>query len=193
LLRTEGQSLADLHQRARRPDHWADLETGRVDPDLSLYSDAYDVGVYENNQDDDDLDDAGIVTGGAYADPYDPDTAWQAQRQLAEAVERIEAEAERQLRPYREALRRNPGVKPLAATRIEQARDAEIRGLTRAHQHAEALARAAREAPHRAVQAAERQAEYAALNAFGAQLPGRSRRHQEPDWSGRHTDDIAAW
>jgi hypothetical protein len=181
-------TLAELYDHAGRPDHRAGIKRGEYDPDLIEHTDYHDVGVYEQDRQD---DEQGIIGG----DPgrYDPDSAWAERMAYTEAVDVIQARYERILAPYRETLKRNQGVKPTVVAKLEQARDAEIRGLTRAHQHAEALARAAREAPYRAVQAAERQTEYAALNAFGRDLPGGSRRHQEPDWSGRHTDDIAVW
>ena len=59
-----------------------------------------------------------------------------------EAVDVIQARYERLLAPYRETMKRNQGVKPTVAAKLEQARDAEIRGLTLAHQKAEALAQA---------------------------------------------------
>jgi hypothetical protein len=37
------QTLAELHDRARPPQHWQDIEAGQVDPDLLEYTDEYDV------------------------------------------------------------------------------------------------------------------------------------------------------
>lgn len=175
-----GERLTTL--RARHP--FADRA------DLPEFSDEFDIiGLDDEDQDDD--DDAGIIGGGHLG--YDPDAAWRERMAYTDAEEAVKARYESQLRPYRDALRRNQGVKPVAMARLEAARDAEIRGLTYAHQKAEAMAWAAREAPHRAVQAAERQLEYAALNALGAQLPGGSRRYHVDEFHGRDTTDIATW
>ena len=142
-----------------------------------------------------DLDDEhGIYAGDpGHACGYDPDSAWHERMAYSEAVEAIQARYDRLLEPFRAALRRNPGVRPVAMGRLEQQRDAEIQKLVRTHERARALDNAVRQAPQRAVQAAERQQEQAALNAFGRDLMGGSRRYQAPVWTGRPTDDIASW
>lgn len=178
LLPTESQ--VELHDRTGRPDHWDDLETE--------FSDEFDL--LHEAQD----DEAGIVAADTEPDPWrERHDAWEARMAHIEAVEAIQARYERVLAPYRETMRRNPSVKPVAVARLEQARDEEIRELTHAHQKVEALETAARMAPQRAVQAAERQLVQAALNAFGRDLMGGSRRYQPPEWTGRPTDDIAVW
>jgi hypothetical protein len=42
LLPVEDQSLAELHERASAPQHWADIDAGHVDDDLIEFSDEYD-------------------------------------------------------------------------------------------------------------------------------------------------------
>ena len=55
-------NLTDLHQRAGRPDYWADIEAGQVDDGLPEFSDD---GIYE--RDDHQDDDYGIVYVGPRA------------------------------------------------------------------------------------------------------------------------------
>ena len=43
------QSLAELHAQAGPPQHWADIEAGRVDPDLLEYSD-HDFGLDDDDE-----------------------------------------------------------------------------------------------------------------------------------------------
>ena len=177
---TDSTSLAELHERAGRPAHWDDPETE--------FSDEFDLP--HEHQD----DDQGIYSGDSAPDPWQTrNEAFAAQQALTDAVEQVRARYERLLAPYRETMRRNIGVKPVAMARLEQQRDAEIRDLERNQQRAEALDHAARMAPHRAAQAAERQQEQAALNAFSRDLMGGSRRYQPPEWNGRATGDIAVW
>lgn len=172
--------LTEMYDRTGHPDHWDDPETE--------FSDEFDL--LHEHQD----DDQGIVAGDTAPDPWQQrNESWEAQMAHAGAVEQIQARYERRLAPYQESMKRNPGVKPTAMARLEQARDAEIRELTRSRDKAEALERAARMAPQRAVQAAERQLEQAALNAFGRDLPGGSRRYRAEEFHGRGTRDIAVW
>jgi hypothetical protein len=156
---------------------------------LREHADVYDAGQDGDGQD----DEAGIHAFPGQGDVYDPDVAWSERMQLTTAVDAVQARYEPLLSPYRETMRRNPGVKPAAMARLEHERDSRIRALHRQADRAEALARAARHAPVRAVQAAERQQSEAALTAFGRELRGGSRRYEAPAWSGRHTDDLAAW
>ena len=53
LLPVEAQGLAELHDRASVPQHWADIEAGHVDDDPIEFSDQYDVAVYEHEHLDD--------------------------------------------------------------------------------------------------------------------------------------------
>jgi hypothetical protein len=161
------------------PQHWSD--------DPSQFSDYGEIPG--------DLDDeTGIVAGDSTPDPWQQRAeAFHERIALSEAIDRITVEYAARLRPYREAVKRNPGVKPVAMARLEQERDSKIRDLTRAADKAQALEVAARMASQRAVQVAERQLEQAALNAFGRDLPGSSRRYQPPEWTGRPTDGIAVW
>jgi hypothetical protein len=185
------KSLAELHQRASRPDHWADIEAGPADDELLEHTDYFDVGIYEDERQE---DETGIVAGDTAPDPWaERNTAWAERQAHADAVEQIRARYAGLLQPYEQSMRRNIGVKPVVVARLEAQRDAEIQGLTRKHHLAQAYELADRNAPQRAVQAAERQFEQAALNAFGRDLPGGSRRYQPPEWTGRPTDDIAVW
>jgi len=178
LVARGGQEFTD-HSR---PDHWDDPETE--------FSDEFDLLHEQDHQD----DETGIVAGDTHVDPWaERNAAFRERMQLTEAVQAIETRYEHLLEPFRQSLKRNPGVKPVAIARLEQERDEKIRELRTRQQRAEALAQAAREAPQRAVRAAERQLEQAALNAFGRDLPGGSRRYQPPEWTGRPTDDIAVW
>jgi hypothetical protein len=180
-----------MYQRAGHPDHWTDIEAGPVDDELLEHTDFYDVGIYEQQNQD---DDRGIVAADHAHDPWaERNEAFHERMALTEAVEAVAARYEVLLEPYRASMKRNIGVKPPAVSRLEAARDAEIRELTRSRDKAEALERAARMAPQRAVQADERRLEQAALNAFGRDLPGGSRRYRPPEWTGRPTDDIARW
>ena len=140
LVARGGQEFTDQ----RRPDHWDDPATE--------FSDEFDL--LHDHQD----DDQGVYSGDSAPDPWEQrNEAWAERMAHTEAVERVEARYERRLAPYRDSMKRNLGVKPTAMARLEQARDAEIRELTRSRDKAEALERAARMAPQRAVQAAERQ------------------------------------
>lgn len=176
-------TLTELHDNARPPQHWRDVGAGHVDEDLAEFSDYPDI-----SQDEDDED------AGSAPDPWrQADDAWRERMAFTDAVEQIRARYAAAARPYEATLKRNPGVKPAGMARLEQERDAAIRDLMRSRQRAEAYERAAREAPQRAVHAAERQQEQAALNAFGNDLQGRSRRYQPPEFHGRGTRDIAVW
>jgi hypothetical protein len=180
LLGAEGQSLTDLYDGAGRPDHWDDPET--------KFSDEFDL--LHDDQDDEHQDDETGIVGGDGDPGYNPDTAWAARQEFASAVERIQARYESQLRPYRDALRRNLGVKPVAMARIEAQRDAEIQELTRAHQLAEAYELAARDQPYRRASAHERAVEKAAARSFANDL-GRGRHlRNDPADVGRATSDA---
>jgi hypothetical protein len=179
-----GETVKELVPR-RTGAYDRDSQDWRDDP--SQFSDYGDV---PGDLDDED----GIYAGDSTPDPWQQRAeAFHEQIALSEAIDRITAEYEARLRPYRDTMKRNPGVKPVAMARLEQERDSKIRDLTRAADKAQALETAARMAPQRAVQAAERQLEQAALNAFGRDLPGGSRRYQPPVWTGRPTDGIAVW
>jgi hypothetical protein len=183
LLGVESQSLGELYDRSGRPDHWDDPETE--------FSDAFDL-LHEAQ--DDSQDETGIVAGNTAPDPWEQrNAAFRERMQLTEVAEEIRTRYEHLLEPFRQSSKRNPGVRPVAMARLEQERDEEIRELHIRQQRAEALEHAVRMAPQRAAQAAERRLEQAALNAFGRDLMGGSRRYQAPQWSGRPTDDIAVW
>jgi hypothetical protein len=160
--------------------------------DLREFSDEIDLD--DQDEDGHQDEDQGIVAGDSAPDPWaERNAAFRERMQITEAAEEIRARYEHLLEPFRQSLKRNPGVRPVAMARLEQERDEKIRELRIRQQRAEALETAARMAPQRAVQAAERQLEQAALHAFGRDLPGGSRRYQAPQWSGRPTDDIAVW
>jgi hypothetical protein len=186
LIGAEDQSLAELHQRAGRPDHWADIEAGPADDELLEHTDYFDIGIYGHNHQD---DEQGIHSGDSAPDPWQQrNEAWAAQMAHTEAVEQIRARYERLLAPYRETMKRNVGVKPVAVARLEQVRDAEIQELTRARQQAQAAEWAGRDRQGRIATAHERQLERAAARSFAIDL-GRGR-HLRDD-PGRATQDIA--
>jgi hypothetical protein len=134
------------------------------------HTDYRDVGGREQDHQD---DETGIIAVDSAPDPWQRNRAWAERQEFANAVEQIQSRYERLLAPHRLTMKRNLGVKPPAVARLEAARDAEIRELTRAHQKAAAMAMAARNPTQRAVQAAERQMEQAAFNAFRQGPAGR--------------------
>jgi uncharacterized Zn finger protein (UPF0148 family) len=163
-------SLNDLYEQSR----WA---PGHVDDDESKL---------ENYEFDDHVDDGPGI-------PWKTDDATFNDRMaLAAAIEAITAKYDLLLRPYRDQVRRNTGVKPVAMARLEAARDGAIRDLIRKHDRALDLEHAARDEPRMIARAAGRQLEQAALAALARDLPGRSRRYEVAQ-PGRDTRDIAAW
>ena len=170
-----GERLTTLRGRHPFPDP----------PDLREHSDELDLGPDEQD------DEQGIVGG----DPgrYDPEGAWVQRMAYADAIDAIQQRYERLLAPYREVMKRNIGVKPVAVARLEAARDLEISELTRQHQKQEALERAAHMAPQRAATAHERAVERGAARALQSDL-GRGRHlRDDPANVGRATRDIAIW
>jgi hypothetical protein len=188
-----GQSLADLHDRARRPAHWADIEAGHVDSDLLEYSDSHDVGVYQDDNQDED-DEAGIVTGDSAPDPrQERDRAFAAQTALGEAIEQIKVDFDRRARPYLAQQRRNAGVIRPELAALMRERDNRIAELTRAHQLDQAYEWAAKDRPGRIVTAHDRAVEQAAARSLQADL-GRGRHlRDDPADAGRDVHDTWIW
>lgn len=197
LLGAEDQSLAELQDRARVPAHWSDIEAGRVDPDLSLYSDAYDVGVYENDQDDDDQDEddeTGIVVGGSAPDPFEErNKAWAERQAFANAINAVQEDFDRKAGKYIEQQKRNAGtIRPELAA-LTRERDNRIAELTREHHLAQAYEWAAKDRPGRLVTAHERAVEQAAARSFAMDL-GRGRfLRSDPADAGRDVHDAWIW
>lgn len=137
-------------------------------------------------------DETSIVAGDSAADPWEQRNEARAARMAhADAVEQIQAKYERLLAPYRETMKRNPGVKPVVVARLEQSRDVEIQELTRARQVTQAAEWAARTAPQRVASAHERAMEKAAARTFAMDLGGGRHLRDEPADVGRATSDIA--
>jgi hypothetical protein len=176
--------LTEIYDRAGRPDHWDDPETEFSD-EFDLLHEAPD-----NHQD----DETGIVAGDTAPDPWQQRAeAFHQRMALTEASDQIMAKYEAQLRPYREAVKRNPGVKPVAMGRLEQARDEEIRELTREHHLAEAYRMAEQDRPGRMATAHERAIEKAAARSFAMDL-GRGRHlRDDPADAGRDVHDAWVW
>jgi hypothetical protein len=181
----------DLYQRAGQPHHWVDIEAGRVNGDLLEFSDYCDVGVYEQDRQD---DEAGIYSGDSAPDPWrQAGEAFRDQMEFTAAIGAINADFERRARPYRETMKRNPGPLLPELAALMRERDARIAEVTRAHQRAEALEWAARRQPANVATAHQRQLEQAAARAFATDL-GRGRfLRDDPADAGRATMDIAVW
>jgi hypothetical protein len=195
LLREEGQSLGELHDRTRRPDHWDAIEAGQVDDDLIEFSDTYDVhddGQDDDHQDDDHQDD-GLYVGPGHRDTYDPDAAHRERMELAVAVDAINADFEFQAAPYLAQQKRNPGPMLPQLAQLMRERDSAVSKLTRDHQRAEAYALAELDGPRNRVSAHDRAVEQAAARAFAADL-GRNR-HLRDDHAdiGRDVRDAWVW
>ncbi len=126
------------------------------------------------------------------ADPWrQRNDAWAARQELAAGIDRIRAEYEPLLRPYRQTMRRNPGVVLPELASLLRERDARIAELTREHHLAEAYRMAKRDRPGRIASAHERQAGQAAARSFAADL-GRGRfLRGDPADAGR--DVRSAW
>jgi hypothetical protein len=117
--------------------------------------------------------------------------AWAARQEFADAIRRIRADYEARLRPYRETMKRNPGVVLPELASLLRERDARVAELTREHHLAEAYRMAERDQPGRIASARERQDEQAAARAFATDL-GKSRfLPAEPEPAGR--DVRSAW
>jgi hypothetical protein len=145
--------------------------------------------------DDDHLDDEqGIIGGDSAPDPWQArNDAWAARQEFADAIGRIRAEYEPLLRPYRQTMRRNPGVVLPELAGLLRERDARIRELTREHDLADAHLQAERDRPGRTVSARERQAGQAAARSLAADL-GRSRHlRDDPPDAGRDVHDTWVW
>jgi hypothetical protein len=163
-------SLAELHEHASAPQHWA--EAGPVDGDLPEFSDYHDVGVYEDQDDED-------------------GQSWNVAYRVQQAVQQIEGEYRELARPLLAQQKRNPGVRLPALVQIEAECEQKINALLRKHQRAQALERAARLAPQRVATAHERELEQAAARAFAQDL-GRGRfLRADPEPAGR--DVYSAW
>ena len=148
------------------PDHWADIEAGRVDPDLAEHTDTYDVG----------LNDPG-------------DVAWSDAYRVQMAVERIEARYRELARPLLTVQRRNGGVRLPKLVELETECADKIDAILRAHEHAQELGRAVRREPGRVAHAQERQDGIRAMQSLAADLPGGHRRHAPVDGA-RATSDV---
>lgn len=110
---------------------------------------------------------------------------------LVEAVEQLRAHYEALVRPYRDQMRRNRGVKPRGLVELERERDQAIAKLERAYDHGDELARAKANEPQRVVRAHEHQNERAVLAALGNDLPGHRSGHVP--YRGRETHDLWRW
>jgi hypothetical protein len=174
LLPEEHHSLAELHERAAPPQHWADIKAGHVDDDLLEFSDYHDVGVHEDQDDE---------NGQSWNDAY----------RVEQAVQQIEGKYRELARPLLAQQKRNPGVRLPALVQLEAECEQTINAILRRHQRAQAFERAARLAPQRVATAHERQVEQAAARAFALDL-GRGRfLGADPEPAGRATADIAIW
>jgi hypothetical protein len=77
-------TLTELHEQARRPDHWRD--------DPRNFSDYGDVpGDLDHDDDQGQDDERGIVAGSAPGPREDQDAAWRDRMEFADAVEAIRA------------------------------------------------------------------------------------------------------
>lgn len=174
--------------RFGEPDHWADMEAGRIDPELQEFSDFNNVSVYE------DQDDGIHAVDHRAPDPWEErNAAFNEQTRLTAAIERIEAEYSERARPYIDQLRHNPGVRPTGPVRLEQECADKIAALEKPHQLAQALEWSAQSAPQRQVTAHERAVEQAAARAFGMDL-GRGRfLRADPEPAGRDVHQKWIW
>lgn len=112
---------------------------------------------------------------------------------MHEAEQAIRARYAPRLQPYLVQLKRNPGVRPAGLVALERERDDEIAEMMRGHDQAADIDRARRSEPRRLNEAHERQEERAALQAFGNDLPGGSRRYQVQEYHGRPTHALWRW
>jgi hypothetical protein len=164
--------LTELHQQARAPQY--------VHGDESFVSDEYtepdEVVPDEFGYVDGLVDEPGEVS---FSDAYTFQTT----------IEKIKEHYAGLLEPYRDQLKRNPGVRPVAMARLEQQRDAEIRELTRKHHYAAALDRAVQREPGRVARAQERQDEQRNMASFANDL-GRGGRYRASEFHGRETADA---
>lgn len=168
-------SLTELAARRRghRPDHWADIEAGRVDPGLIEHTDHHDLV--------------------ALADDDPGDLAWSDTYRVQQAVEKIENHYRKLARPLLAQQARNGGVRLPGLVKLEQECADKIDAIVKAHERAQALDRAARRQPATVATAHERQLEQAALRSLAADLPGRRHRHAEPEPAGRDVRSTWSW
>jgi len=130
LLGAEDRSLAELHERATAPAHWADLEARRVDDGLAEFSDRYDVGVYEDQDDGHGRTVLDSIQG--------QDTAEGIRRLRADVASRLE----QALRKYEHTIRVNyQGSYELGAQRDPRVRWGRVRSFPRDDPRRQVVAR----------------------------------------------------
>ena len=177
-------------RRKRASDRLTSLRARHPLPDSAGLPEFDLTGLDDEHQD----DEYGIVADESGADPWQQrNDAWAARQELAAGIDRIRAEYEPLLRPYRQTMGRNPGVVLPELASLLRERDSRIRGLNGTHQLAEAMERAARDRPGRVASARERQDGQAAARSFAADL-GRGRfLTTEPEPAGRDVHSAWVW